>query len=34
MVQRTARSGQNAGNVFWGCSNYPQCRGIINLQPT
>lgn len=30
MVLRTAKSGPNAGNQFWGCSNYPQCRGIIN----
>jgi restriction system protein len=26
MVQRTARKGKNAGNTFWGCSNFPQCR--------
>lgn len=31
MVQRTARSGANAGNVFWGCSNYPRCRGIVSI---
>ena len=28
MVLRTARRGRNAGGQFWGCSNYPQCRGI------
>lgn len=27
MVLRTARQGANAGNQFWGCSNYPKCRG-------
>jgi predicted RNA-binding Zn-ribbon protein involved in translation (DUF1610 family) len=29
MVLRTARSGQNQGNKFWGCSTYPKCKGII-----
>ena len=27
MVQRTARRGEGAGSQFWGCSNYPKCRG-------
>lgn len=27
MVQRTAKRGANAGNVFWGCSGYPNCKG-------
>jgi uncharacterized membrane protein YraQ (UPF0718 family) len=27
MVKRTARRGSNAGQQFWGCSNYPNCRG-------
>lgn len=26
MVVRTAKRGVNAGNKFWGCSNYPSCR--------
>lgn len=30
MVRRTAKSGANAGNSFWGCSQYPSCRGIRN----
>jgi len=30
MVMRTAKSGSNAGNSFWGCSNFPGCRGIRN----
>lgn len=30
MVRRTAKSGSNAGNSFWGCSQYPSCRGIRN----
>jgi predicted RNA-binding Zn-ribbon protein involved in translation (DUF1610 family) len=28
MVLRTAKSGSHKGNQFWGCSNYPKCRGI------
>ena len=31
MVLRTARRGSNAGNQFWGCSQYPQCKGTIDL---
>lgn len=27
MVMRTARKGINAGQQFWGCSNYPRCKG-------
>lgn len=30
MVKRTAKSGSNSGNSFWGCSNFPGCRGIRN----
>jgi predicted RNA-binding Zn-ribbon protein involved in translation (DUF1610 family) len=29
MVLRTAKSGTNQGDQFWGCSNYPRCRGIV-----
>jgi len=28
MVQRTAKRGDNAGGTFWGCSQYPSCRGV------
>jgi len=28
MVKRIARQGANAGGQFWGCSKYPDCRGI------
>ena len=28
MVKRTARQGANAGNVFWGCTTFPKCRGV------
>jgi restriction system protein len=31
MVKRVAKRGQNAGNEFWGCSQYPKCRGIVKL---
>ena len=27
MRQRTARQGTNAGQPFWGCTGYPDCRG-------
>ena len=27
MVLRTARKGTSAGEKFWGCSQYPKCRG-------
>lgn len=27
MVKRLARRGSSAGSTFWGCSNYPKCRG-------
>lgn len=29
MVLRTAKSGSNAGNEFWGCSAFPKCRCIV-----
>lgn len=32
MKVRTARRGSNAGNKFWGCSVYPDCRGIVAFQ--
>jgi len=27
MVKRIARSGNKAGQAFWGCSGYPGCKG-------
>jgi len=30
MIQRTARKGPRAGNIFWGRPCFPSCRGIIN----
>ena len=32
MVIREVKKGDNAGKQFLGCSNYPRCRGIINIQ--
>ena len=29
MVLRTARKGANAGQQFWGCSQYPKCRKMM-----
>jgi len=27
MIRRMAKRGRNAGNYFWGCSRYPNCKG-------
>jgi predicted RNA-binding Zn-ribbon protein involved in translation (DUF1610 family) len=32
MVLRTAKRGDNQGGKFWGCSKYPECRGIISIE--
>jgi hypothetical protein len=32
MVLRTVKSGANAGNQFWGCSQYPNCRTMVALK--
>lgn len=29
MKLRTARTGKNQGQQFWGCMKYPHCRGIV-----
>lgn len=29
MVRRVAKSGENAGNEFWGCTKFPTCRGVV-----
>jgi ssDNA-binding Zn-finger/Zn-ribbon topoisomerase 1 len=31
LVLRTAKKGENVGNQFYGCSNFPTCRYIENL---
>lgn len=30
MRQRTAKTGPYSGDLFWGCSGYPECNGIRN----
>lgn len=32
MILREIRKGQNIGKKFWGCSKFPQCRGIVNVK--
>lgn len=29
MVKRVAKGGTNAGKEFWGCSRFPDCRGVV-----
>lgn len=29
MVKRLAKSGENAGKEFWGCTKFPACRGVV-----
>jgi restriction system protein len=31
MALRTAKSGRNTGSQFWGCANYPQCKGTSQV---
>lgn len=31
MVRREAKRGANAGRAFYGCSRYPDCRGIVAI---
>jgi four helix bundle suffix protein len=31
MVLRTAKAGKHAGKQFWGCSTYPDCKGVVSL---
>ncbi len=31
MVLRTARKGPRTGSQFWGCSGYPECKGVRML---
>ncbi|MBR4537111.1 MAG: four helix bundle suffix domain-containing protein [Bacteroidales bacterium] len=31
MIKRMAKRGQNAGNAFWSCSDYPQCNGTKSV---
>lgn len=31
MIKRVAKSGSRQGQAFWGCSNFPKCRSVINI---
>lgn len=31
MVLRTAKKGGNAGKQFWGCTGYPECKGVARI---
>jgi restriction system protein len=31
MVRRVAKRGANAGNAFWGCTQYPACKGVRGI---
>ncbi len=32
MARRTARNGRKAGREFWGCTDYPECRGLREIE--
>lgn len=32
MALRTALKGENAGKEFWGCSDFPKCRSVVNIK--
>jgi four helix bundle suffix protein len=34
MVRRKARTGKNAGQGFWGCTGYPECKGVREMEET
>ncbi|MDO7929979.1 topoisomerase DNA-binding C4 zinc finger domain-containing protein [Pseudomonas sp. KFB-139] len=31
MIMKVARTGRNAGGHFWGCTDYPKCRGMRGM---
>ena len=31
MVRREAKRGANTGHLFWGCSVFPKCRGMLSI---
>lgn len=33
MVLRVAKKGEQSGNQFWGCPNYPRCRQTLPVGP-
>jgi four helix bundle suffix protein len=32
MTLRKATTGKNTGKEFWGCTGYPDCKGVINVE--
>ena len=32
IIERVAKFGQNKGNTFYGCSNYPKCKNILSVE--
>ena len=32
MTKRKAKTGANAGQAFWGCTGYPECKGIRRVE--
>jgi len=32
MVQRVAKKGDKKGNTFWGCSDFPKCKGTLKIK--
>lgn len=32
MTRRKARTGANAGKTFWGCTGYPDCKGLREIE--
>lgn len=34
MILRTVKKGVNEGNQFWGCSQFPKCRGTLKYSET
>jgi len=32
LARRKARSGKNAGRDFWGCTGYPECKGVKKME--
>ena len=33
MILRTAKKGDNQGQQFWGCANFPRCRTMLAFEP-
>ena len=31
MVKRTAKKGERQGQFFYGCAQFPKCRGVVNI---